>query len=202
MSNAMRIGLNMDAQSQYDSRAYLNNYLDNPGFEQAMVGHVIIVGPNPSSSTFTDKNDSYNAVATGFWNGITASVRTGTSAGTSFSIATYAAGGTYTCKCPSLAAGDLIAIKTSNPSLGYVPGHTLPGNWVINNADTGIALSTKQHYDGVSSVVFDVHDSGGHSIEFGMDSSAASVGTCSKDSRTLCQHTGDCGMRYVQQGTN
>ena len=193
MTNVLRIGLNMDAQSQYDSRAYLMNYLDNPGFEQGMVGHVIVVGPNPSSSSFTDKNDSYDAVSTGFWNGITASVRTGASAGASFPITGYTAGGTYTCKCPALAAGDLIGIKTSNPSLGYVSGHTLPGNWVINNADSGITLSTAQHYDGASSVLFDVHDGGGHSIEFGMDSSAASVGTCSGDSVTFCQNSANCG---------
>jgi hypothetical protein len=194
MPNAMRIGLNMDAQSQYDSRAYLMNYLDNPGFEQGMVGHVVVVGPNPSPSSFTDKNDSYDAVGTGFWNGVNASVRSGTSAGASFPIASYTAGGTYTCKCPALAAGDLIAIKTSNPSLGYVSGHTLPGNWVVNNSDSGITLSTAQHYAGASSVVFDVHDGGGHSIEFGMDSGGSSVGTCSKDSQTLCQNSTDCGI--------
>ena len=36
-----RIGVNMDIQSQYDGQAYLQNYLDNPGFEQAMLGHVL-----------------------------------------------------------------------------------------------------------------------------------------------------------------
>ena len=46
-AKASRIGVNMDMQSQYDGRAYLQNYLDNPGFEQAMVGHVIIVGAEP-----------------------------------------------------------------------------------------------------------------------------------------------------------
>jgi len=202
MSKALRIGLNMDAQSQYDDRAYLQNYIDNPGFEQAMVGHVIVVGPNPSSSSFTDTKDSYDAVGTGFWNGVTASVRTGASAGTTFSITNYTAGGTYTCKCPSLAAGDLIGETTSNPSLGYVSGHTLPGNWIINNSDAGITLSTAQHYDGASSVLFDVRDGASHSIEFGFDTSGASVGTCSKDSVTFCQSSPDCGSGTCNKAPN
>jgi hypothetical protein len=37
-TGVLRVGLNMNQQSQYDDRAYLQNYLDNPGFEQAMQG--------------------------------------------------------------------------------------------------------------------------------------------------------------------
>ncbi len=193
MTHVLRIGLNMDAQSQYDNRAYLQNYIDNPGFERGMVGHVIVVGPNPSSSGFADTKDSYNAVGTGFWNGVAASVRTGTSAGTTFNIAGYTAGGTYTCKCPSLAAGDLIGEITSDTSFGYVSGHTLAGNWVINDSDSGIKLSTDQHYEGASSLLFDVHDGSAHSVEFGLDTSSGAVGTCSRDSVTFCQNNLDCG---------
>jgi hypothetical protein len=200
LANATRIGVNMDSQSQYDSRAYLQNYLDNPGFEQAMVGHVIIVGANPSSSGFKDTNDSYDAVATGFWNGNKATVRTGSSAGATITVASYTAGGSYTCTggCPSLVAGDLIGETISNTSIGFNPGAWLPGYWSILNSDSGVTLSTAEHYDGASSVSFDVHDGNTHAINFAGDSSVAPVGTCSKDSVTLCQSSSDCGTGTCQ----
>ena len=194
MSNAPRIGVNMDEQSQYDARAYLQNYLDNPGFEQAMVGHVIVVGSGPSSAGFSDINDPYDAVATGFWNGVTASVRTGPSAGATFKIAGYTAGGSYTCSggCPALVAGDLIGETESNPTIGFNPGAWLPGYWSILNSDSGVTLTTAQHYDGASSVSFDVHDGNAHAIDFGGDSSVSSVGTCSNNSVTFCSSNTDC----------
>ena len=194
MNNAPRIGVNMDEQSQYDARAYLQNYLDNPGFEQAMVGHVIVVGSSPSSSGFSDINDPYDAVATGFWNGVTVSVRTGASAGATFKVASYTAGGSYTCTggCPSLVAGDLIGETESNTTIGFNSGAWLPGYWSILNSDTGVTLSTAQHYDGASSVSFDVHDGNAHAINFGGDSSVSSVGTCSNNSVTFCSTNADC----------
>jgi len=194
LSNASRIGVNMDEQSQYDARAYLQNYLDNPGFEQAMVGHVVVVGSNPSSAGFTDINDPYDAVATGFWNGITASVRTGASAGATFKIASYTEGGSYTCTggCPSLVAGDVIGETESNTSIGFNLGAWLPGYWSILNSDAGVTLSTAQHFDGASSVSFDVHDGASHGVNFGGDSSISSVGTCSNNSVTLCSSNSDC----------
>src|SRR5260370_16991281 len=117
MGNAPRIGVNMDEQRQYDARAYLQNYLDNPGFEQAMVGHVIVVGAGPSSAGFSDSNDAYDAVATGFWNGTTATVRTGPSAGATFKIANYSAGGSYSCSggCPALVAAALLPAPPPQP---------------------------------------------------------------------------------------
>ncbi len=201
MSNAPRIGVNMDEQSQYDARAYLQNYLDNPGFEQAMVGHVIVVGASPSAAGFSDINDPYDAVATGFWNGVTASVRTGPSAGATFKVAGYTAGGSYTCSggCPALVAGDLIGETESNPAIGFNPGAWLPGYWSILNSDSGVTLTTAQHYDGASSVSFDVHDGNAHAIDFGGDSSVSSVGTCSSNPATLCSSNADCGAGTCQK---
>ena len=194
LSDSMRIGVNMDSQSQYDGQAYLQNFLDNPGFEPAMLGHVIIVGSSPTSSGFADTNDG-NAFSGDLWNGVTASVRSGVSAGHTFTIAKYTTGGTYTCAsaCPSLAAGDIIGETINNTAISYSSGHYLPGNWGIEDSDTGIALSTTQHYAGASSLMFDVHDGNRHSVEFGMDNFKASVGTCSKDSVTFCQTSSDCG---------
>ena len=201
MSNAPRIGVNMDEQSQYDARAYLQNYLDNPGFEQAMVGHVIVVGSSPSSAGFSDSNDPYDAVATGFWNGTTATVRTGSSAGATFKVAAYSAGGSYTCSggCPALVAGDLIGETASNPTIGFNPGAWLPGYWSILNSDSGVTLTTAQHFDGASSVSFDVHDGNAHAINFGGDSSVSSVGTCSNNSVTLCSSNADCSAGSCQK---
>jgi hypothetical protein len=194
-TNVLRIGLNMNQQSQYDDRAYLQNYLDNPGFEQAMQGHVILVGANPTSGSFTDTNDVYGPEPNGFWNGVTASVRTGISAGRTFEISRYMAGGKYTCSedCPTLAQGDIIGETISNASLGYVAGSTLPGNWLINNSDSGITLTTAQKYEGASSLSFDVHDGDPHSVWFGLDTSSGSVGVCSNNRVTLCQTSTDCG---------
>jgi hypothetical protein len=201
IGNASRIGVNMDEQSQYDARAYLQNYLDNPGFEQAMVGHVIVVGSSPSSTGFSDSNDAYDAVATGFWNGMTATVRTGPSAGATFKIANYSAGGSYTCAggCPALVAGDLIGETASNPTIGFNPGAWLPGYWSILNSDSGITLSTAEHFDGASSVSLDVHDGSTHAINFGGDSSVSSVGTCSNNSVTLCSSNADCSAGSCQK---
>jgi hypothetical protein len=194
LSKSTRIGVNMDAQSQYDGQAYLQNFLDNPGFEPAMLGHLIIVGSSSTSSGFTDTNDG-NAFSSNLWNGVTASVRTGVYAGHTFTIAKYTAGGTYACAsaCPSLAAGDLIGETISNTAISYSSGHYLPGNWGVEDSDTGIALSTVKHYAGASSLLFDVHDGNRHAVEFGMDNFNASVGTCAKDSVTFCQTKSDCG---------
>ncbi len=193
-TNVNRIGLNMDQQSQYDNRAYLANFLDNPGFEEGTTGHVIIVGASPTSVAFTDVNDAYNSVPTGYWNGISATVRTGASAGSTFTISSYTAGGAYTCTCPSLVAGDLIGETIQNTSIGFSSGKWLPGFWSINGSDTGIALSTVQHFDGKSSVMFDVHDGSTHSINFGGDSGGQPVGICSGDNVTFCQVNGDCSI--------
>src|SRR5258708_9690996 len=57
MTDVLRIGLNMDQQSQYSGQAYLQNYLDNPGFEPGMEGHVIVVAEKPSTTGFKDDND-------------------------------------------------------------------------------------------------------------------------------------------------
>jgi hypothetical protein len=73
----LRIGLIMNQQSQYDDRAYLQNYLDNPGFEQAMDRHMILVGAGATSVSFKDSNNIYEPEPSGFWNGVTASERTG-----------------------------------------------------------------------------------------------------------------------------
>ena len=138
-------------------------------------------------------------MATGFWNGVKASVRTGASAGATFTVAGYTAGGSYTCSggCPSMVAGDLIGETESNTSIGFSAGSHLPGLWGINNGDAGVTLSTAQHYDGASSVSFDVHDGDAHAISFGGDSSVSTVGTCSNDHVTLCQ-AGTCGSGTCQ----
>lgn len=192
----------MDTQSQYDGQAYLQNYLDNPGFEQAMLGHVIVVGPNPSGSSFTDSNDAGAGFTTGFWNGVTASVRTGASAGATFTITGYTTGGSYSCSCPSLVAGDIIGETVRSTSLSFASGSHFAGNWGINGGDTGITLTTAHAYQGASSVSFNVADGDPHAIDFGMDSYGASVGTCSTDSITLCQANSDCGSGTCNKAPN
>ena len=202
MANSTRIGVNMDIQSQYDGQAYLQNYLDNPGFEQAMLGHVIVVGAGPTSSGFTDSNN-VGAFTTGLWNGVTASVRTGASAGATFTITGYTAGGAYTCSCPALVKGDIIGETVTNKaSLSVNSGSNFAGGWGINNGDTGITLSTAQAYQGKSSVSFSVADGSTHSVVFGMDSFSSSVGTCSTNSVTFCQADSDCGGGTCKKSPN
>lgn len=192
----------MDIQSQYDGQAYLQNYLDNPGFEQAMLGHVIVVGAGPTSSGFTDSNN-VGAFTTGLWNGVTASVRTGASAGDTFTITGYTTGGAYTCTCPALVKGDIIGETVTNKaSLSVNSGANFAGGWAINNGDTGITLSTAQAYQGKSSVLFNVADGSTHAIDFGMDSYSASVGTCSTNSVTFCQADSDCGSGTCKKAPN
>lgn len=195
-TNINRIGLNMYAQSQYDGEAYLANYLDNPGFEQGMVAHVIIVGSTHSGSTFTDSNDG-GAYASSYWNGITASVRSGVSAGATFAITGYS-GGMYTCTCPTLATGDLIGEYKISTANGFTSGSSLPGQWTINGGDTGITISTAEAFQGASSVAFNVADGNTHSITFAMDTYQSSVGTCSSDHVTMCSAATPCGSGSCQ----
>jgi hypothetical protein len=193
MTNVLRIGLNMDLQSQYSGQAYLQNYLDNPGFEQGMEGHVIVVGAKPSKNGFHDDNDWQEAA--GFWNGANASVRTGVNAGKNFTIASFGAGGNYTCAggCTSgLVAGDIVGVVISNPAIGYAGGHPghLPGHWA--STDGTATISTVEKEDGAASARIDVSDGGSHSLEFDGDTETGSVGVCANNMARLCSGDTNC----------
>ena len=193
-----KVGIDMGVDSQYDDESLLQNYLPNPGFEQAMESHLILVGSSPTSSTFTDAHDAYDAHSTGFWNGVTAYVRTGTCVGDNIIIGTYTSGGsyTYTGPCTSLAANDLIAIRIRSASVGLTSGSGLPGEWGISGSS--VALSTAQHYQGSSSA--EVTTSG--NLTQGGDTGGQDVGTCANNAGLLCGSPGmvdgtDCGGSNV-----
>ena len=107
ISGVYRMGVNMVGNDSAGAGDYMQNLFDNPGFNASTDGHLIVVDGGASSSSFTDRVDSGSA--DGYWVGATASVRTGASAGDTFTISGYTSGGTYTCSpCPTLAAGDAV----------------------------------------------------------------------------------------------
>ena len=201
IANVTRIGLNLDQQEAYDQRAYMQNYLDNPGFEFGQEGHLIIV-KTPTSTTFVDNNDLYAPEGKGFWNGQTATIRTGSCAGQVIKIGTYTAGGAYTYSpsCAGLAINDLIGEHRSDVAIG---NHTDIGGWNPGGAGLTIFnLSTAQHHSGVSSLVVDVSSGSGFlPLDFYV-SGTTQVGTCiSPNQGKLCQTTGNCpGSTACQLG--
>jgi hypothetical protein len=188
-----RIGLNLDRDSPYNNQALLQNYLQDPGFEPGTQSHLIIVGATHTAAHFTDSNNPYDPEATGFWNGVSASVRSGASAGKTFTILTYTAGGTYTCtsSCPPLAQGDLIGEEETSPSVGVVSGSNLGSGWAPQ--DTSWSINSSQHEAGVSSASSNVADGESHSLSFYGDSASSTVGVCSNSPSNVCQTSADCG---------
>jgi hypothetical protein len=92
-------------QTWYGDADLLQNMFDDPGFELGQEGHMAEVGSTYGSTRFVDSNDQ--GEATGFSNGATASVRVGSSAGDTFTISGFKAGGNYKCSpsCPALSQG-------------------------------------------------------------------------------------------------
>jgi hypothetical protein len=188
-----RLGLNVDRESEYDARAILQNYLEDPGFEPATQSHLIIVGTIHSSARFADSNNPYDPEATSFWNGASASVRSGVSAGKTFKVQYYTAGGYYTCtpSCPTLGQGDLIGEELTGPTVGVISGSALGPGW--EPQDTSWTISTAEQEAGAASALANVSDGKIHSLNFYGDSASSTVGICSNRPSNVCQGSADCG---------
>lgn len=180
MTNVNRIGVNLGNQGQFGESDFTQNMLDNPGFEFGQECWGFVVGATHSSSQFTTTNDI--GEASGFWNGGTASVRTGLSAGDTFTVGTYTSG-TFTCasSCPVLATSDVVAVCQSGPLVGGSTGDL--GNWALGS---GVSGSTAQKYEGKSSLAFNVADGGNHTTSFTFDTAIYNGGVCTKDHLTPC----------------
>src|SRR5271155_5707793 len=184
MTNVYRIGVNMGNQGQYAESDFMQNMFDNPGFELGQECWAWIVGSSPSSSGFNTTND--NGEANGFWNGASASVRAGASAGNTFTVATSVSGGTYTCSgsCPSLNTSDVVSMCVSSPSLGLAHSYQGFGGWTL--LDTAVNPTTAQKYEGNSSLGFSVADGGTHAAEYYFDNGVSQGGVCTTDKLTPC----------------
>jgi hypothetical protein len=199
MTNVNRVGVNMSNQSQYGESDYMQNMLDDPGFELGQECWIFEVA-TASSSGFTASND--NGEATGFWNGATASIRTGASAGSTFTIGTFTAGGTFTCSgnCPTMSPpsgsggaqqGGSVAVCQSGVDVAMTS--TSGGGW---GWGSGTAISTAQKYEGNSSLAYNVSDGNSHTASFGWDTATYVGGVCSQNDLTPCtvaNQTADCG---------
>jgi hypothetical protein len=199
MTNVNRVGINMSNQSQYGEAAFMQNMLDNPGFELGQECWIFKVG-TASSSGFTVLND--NGETSGFWNGATASIRTGENAGSTFTIGTSTVGGIFTCSggCPAMSPptgsggtlqGGSVAVCQSG--VDVVMNSTSGGGW---GWGSGTAISTAQKYEGNSSLAYDVSYGGSPSASFGWDSAIYVGGVCSQNNVTPCtvaNQAADCG---------
>jgi hypothetical protein len=191
MTNVNRIGVNLGNQGQYGESDFMQNMLDDPGFELGQECWVFTVGTTHNSSAFTTVND--NGEARDFWNGAAASVRAGVSAGDSFTISGFNAGGTFACvKCPNLAEGDEVAICQTASAVGFDSGDL--GGWRINGG--GLSVSTAQKYEGQSSLAADVSEGVPRATSFTFDTATYTGGVCANDNITNCtvaNQTTDCG---------
>jgi hypothetical protein len=188
MTNVLRIGVNVGNQGQFAESDFMQNLFDNPGFEQGQECWAWIVGSTHSSSSFNTTND--NSESTGFWNGAPASVRAGSSAGTTFTVGTFTSGGTFTCSsCPTLATGDVVAAcQTGN---GISSTLTSVGGWSFGS---NVTLSTSQKKEGNSSLQYDVSSGASASATYGWDTATSVGGLCS-DLLTPCtvaNQSSDC----------
>ena len=203
ISSVNRIGVNMGAQSLFSDANYMQNMFDDPGFEPPTDGHLIVVNSGASSSSFSDSADS--GAATGFWVGALASVRTGSAAGTTFTITGFNSGGSYTfgtCQnasggsisCPSLAKGVAVTeVLTSTSIQGNIATNVI-GGWAANDAES--ALSTADAYEGQGSLAINVSSGSGHAVHYGWDYFVTTGGVCSDDNVTPCtiaNESVDCG---------
>ncbi len=171
MTNVHRVGVNMGNQGQYGESDFMQNMLDNPGFELGQECWAWIVGTTHSSSEYTTTHD--NGEATNFWNGAAASVRAGVSAGDTFTVGTFTSGGTFTCSgsCPTLNTGDVVAACISGPTVSATSSSI--GGWGMSS---GVSISTAQQYDGRSSMAYNVSDGNSHSANFGWDAVVTTAG--------------------------
>ncbi len=187
MSGVNRIGINLGAagQSWYGDAALLQNYFDDPGFEPGVEAHLVYVGGTHSSTQFNDIQDS--GEATGFWNGAAASVRTGVSAGDTFTIGSFTAGGSYTCasSCPTLNPDDVVALRQTGTTLITGTETGIAGNW-RGTGDGDEFISTAQKYEGASSLEFNVADGNSHQVSYPFDTGVPTVGGVCSDNVTIC----------------
>jgi hypothetical protein len=191
MTNVNRIGVNLGNQGQYAESDFMQNMLDNPGFEPGQECWAWVVGTSHNSSGFNTTND--NGEATGFWNGASASVRAGKSAGDTFTVGTFVSGGTFTCSgsCPNLNPDDVVAACQSGTNVAMNSG--VAGGWGLGR---GTSISTAQKFEGKSSLAYDVADGASHSANFAWDTSFPIAGVCSTDNLTPCtvaNAAADCG---------
>ena len=191
ITNVNRIGVNMGNQGQFGESDFMQNMLDDPGFELGQECWVFTVGTSHSSSAFTTTND--NGEATNFWNGAQASVRAGASAGGTFTISGFTSGGTFACtSCPTLAEGDEVAVCKTAGTVGFDSGDL--GGWRINGG--GLSVSTAQKYEGQSSLAADVSEGVSRAASFTFDTASYTGGVCSNNNIITCtvaNQTADCG---------
>jgi hypothetical protein len=180
-----------------DDSNIMQNLLYNPGFEPPSDGHLIQIGIGATSGSFIDSKDS--GAATGYWVGAKASVRTGASAGTTFTITGFTAGGLYTfgsCSpsCPILAPGVGVTEVLTSTSIGGNISTNVIGGWQANDANG--SLSTAQAYEGQGSLAIDVADGNSHTVHWQVDNQGTTGGVCSNDNVTPCtvaNQAPDCG---------
>lgn len=67
VGGAYRMGVNLGSQEIGGPGDFMQNMLDNPGFEPPTDGHLIKVGSGATTSTFSDTTDS--GAPTGYWIG-------------------------------------------------------------------------------------------------------------------------------------
>ena len=216
VTGVYRVGVNTGPNDSIGPGDFMANMFDNPGFEPTTESHLIIIGKEATSSTFSDVSDPSRGggyaptkYSADFWNGAKASVRTGAAAGDQFTITGYTSDGSYTfgsCQdatggaisCPTLAAGDAVAENQMNPTIwgGVQTGGGTAGNWYTS--DASVNYTTAVHYDGVGSLAMNVADGGSRKINFIWDhgGSLTKGGVCANDNVTPCtapNRSTDCG---------
>ena len=218
VTGVYRFGINIGPQDNVGPGAFMANMFDNPGFEPTSESHLIIIGSDATSSTFTDTSDpsagggyAPTKYPSGFWNGGKASVRTGAAAGDQFTITNYRANGSYafgscldatsnSISCPTLAKGAAVAEVQTGTTLwgGVQSGGGTAGNWFTS--DTNCNYSASHVYDGRASLACSVADGGDHSVHYNWDLVSSKGGVCSNDNVTPCtvaHQTEDCGARCL-----
>ena len=185
-SSVNRVGVNIGGAygNAEDDSNIMQNLLYNPGFEPPSDGHLIQIGIGATSGSFIDSKDS--GAATGYWVGAKASVRTGASAGTTFTITGFTAGGLYTfgsCSpsCPILAPGVGVTEVLTSTSIGGNISTNVIGGWQANDANG--SLSTAQAYEGQGSLAIDVADGNSHTVHWQVDNQGTTGGVCSERQR-------------------
>jgi hypothetical protein len=214
VAGVYRFGINTGTNDSLGPGDFMANMFDNPGFEPISESHLIIIGNDATSSTFTDASDpslgggyAPTKYPTGFWNGGKASVRTGAAAGDQFTITSYKLDGSYTfgscldttansITCPRLAKGAAVAEVQTGTTLwaGIQSGGGIAGDWFTHDANCN--YSTVHVYDGRGSLACNVADGEDHVVHYIWDLASSKGGVCSSDNVTPCtvaKQTTDCG---------
>jgi hypothetical protein len=214
VTGVYRFGINTGPNDSMGPGDFMANMFDNPGFEPLSESHLIIIGGDATSSTFTDASDpslgggyAPTKYPTGFWNGGKASVRTGAAAGDQFTITSYTSNGSYTfgscldstgnfIGCPTLVKGAAVAEVQTGTTLwrGIQAGGGTAGDWFTSDATCN--YSTSHPYDGRGSLACSVADGEDHVVHYIWDQVSSKGGVCSNDNVTPCtvgNQTADCG---------